>query len=123
MVDRINGAPQTGFWFSQDVRVVRVTATAGGDFINDVTNEVVNSELEQVLEVLATRGTIIAVNPTAAGIVDVMLDYANAFTVGNTEATTGSVEEAIAADVDAIGNLATIAIAVFNGFQGLALGA
>lgn len=117
MVTKVNGLPQRGFWFSADVRTLRIVATAGGDFVNDADGvNGVDSELEQVIEAVQQYATVIGVSIEAAGVLNVIVDYANQFTAGNSETTAGSVELALAADIDAVGNLATITVDTHDGF-------
>ena len=125
MVDRVNGAPEQGVWFSKDVKFLTVTAT-GGAFLADLTAvgqaDVVNSGLEQVLEAVATRGTVIGMSVADATTVHLMVDYANAFTAGNTEATGDSVEEEVAALINEIAGLSGATVDTFEGFTAAALG-
>lgn len=117
MVTKVNGLPERGFWFSKDVKTLRIVATAGGDFVNDADGvNGVDSELEQVIEAIQTRATVIAVSIEAAGQLNVIVDYANAFTVGNSETTANSVEAELATAIDAIGDLATITVDTHDGF-------
>jgi hypothetical protein len=78
MATRINGAPQEGVWFSADVRFATLTVT-GGDFQNDVDNEVVNSGLEMVIEAVQTRCTVIGLRVTSATVIELIMDYAQAY--------------------------------------------
>jgi hypothetical protein len=123
MVDRVNGAPKQGFYFGSGIKVLQVTATAG-DFLADLTvpgtADVVNSGLEQVLEAIATRATVIAVSVASATVVHVMVDYANAF---------GATDDAIGLEVEALINaiatpvdLSAAAVVVNGGFASAALG-
>lgn len=117
MVTKVNGLPERGFWFSKDVKTLRIVATAGGDFVNDADGvNGVDSELEQVIEAIQTRATVIAVSIEAAGQLNVIVDYANAFTVGNSETTANSVEAELATAIDAVGDLATITVDTHDGF-------
>ena len=129
MVTRVNGAPAQGFYFSKDVRTLTVVAT-NGDFVNDLQvkttdprqADVVNSGLEQALEAIATRATIIGLTVVNATTFHVLVDYANAFTAGNTEADAGTVEAALAADINAITapiNYANATVNTFAGFSGI----
>ena len=129
MVTRINGAPEQGFYFSKDVRVITVDAVTGGDFVNDLTVKttqphqaaVVNSTLEVVLEAIATRATVIGLTVVDANTCHVMVDYANAFTAGLSETDAGSVEAEIAGLINADSRLSTATVDTFSGFAGLAL--
>jgi len=132
MVTRTNGAPRQGFWFSADVRVLTIVST-NGDFLTDLTvtstdprqADVVNSGLEQVIEAVQTRCTVIAMNVTNATTVQFIVDYANAFTAGNTETDSGSVEEEIANAIDAVSSpvdLSSTTLDTFGGFTGAASG-
>jgi len=118
MVTKINGLPTRGFWFSKDVKTVTVVST-GGDFIDDADGvNGVDSALEQVLEVLQTRATVIALSITNATTIQVIVDYANAFTAGLTEATSGSVEEEVSVAIDLIAGLSSTTVDTFDGFVG-----
>jgi hypothetical protein len=121
MVDRVNGAVRQGFYFSGNVRSLQVTVT-GGTFLADLTvagtADVVNSGLEQVLEAIATRGSIIAVSVASATVVHVLVDYAQAF---DDAAVVTEVQGLI--DAIATPNLSASAIVVANGFAAAAQGA
>lgn len=129
MVTRVHGAPRQGMWFSADVRVLTITATNGA-FLADLTAadpdvDLPNSGLEQVLEAVATRATIIGLTVEDATTLHVMVDYANAFTAGNTEADADTIEEEVAAAINAIDapvDLSDATVDTFDGFAGLALG-
>lgn len=85
MVDRINGAPRQGVWFSADVAFVQLTVDTT-TYLTDLTvtttdprqADVVNSDLEIVLELLSTRGTVIGLTVQTASIIQVMVDYGQA---------------------------------------------
>ena len=125
MVVRTNGAPRQGVWFSADVRFVTIT-TDNSAWLADLTvtttdprqADAVNSGLEQTLEVLATRATVIGFTAIDADTLHVMLDYANAFTAGLTEGSSGSVEEEVGAAIDAITSpaFANTTVDTFDGF-------
>lgn len=129
MVTRVHGHVQQGIWVEKDVKIVTIGAT-GATFLNDLAArvsgelsageevEAVNSALEQVTELVAQRGTILGINVASDTSVVFMVGYANAFTVGNTQATSGSVEEAISVQVDAIVGLSSPTVAVAAGFAG-----
>ena len=121
MVTRVNGGPQQGIWVERDVKIVTVT-TDLSDWLADLLDPPagVNSGLEQVLEVLSTRGTIRGFTAIDDDTLHVMLGYANALTAGNTEATGGSVEAEIAAAINAIAtpNFANTTVDTFDGFAG-----
>jgi hypothetical protein len=129
MVTRINGAPAQGVFFSKDVRFVSVTVGTGTvDFEADLTvtstsprqADVVNSELEQVLELLATRGTIIGVSVVSGGAaVNVMVDYAQAF---DDAAVVAALEDEMDNTNNQIGDWTGVTIAVQEGFAAAALG-
>ena len=132
MVVRTNGAPAQGFWFSADVRTLTIVST-NGDFLEDLTvrttdpreADVVNSGLEQLIEAVQTRCTVIALNVTNATTVQLIVDYANAFTAGNTETDSGTVEEEIGNAIDAISapvNLSSTTVDTFAGFAAAAAG-
>lgn len=84
MIDRIQGAVREGFWFSADVLVTTLTVTNGGaGFLVDLaaagTLAGVDSELEQVIEAIQTRGTVIGLHASGEAVLQVMLDYGQAF--------------------------------------------
>ena len=135
MVTRINGAPRQGVWFSADVRFVSVTINTGTvDFEADLTvtatdprqADVVNSDLEQVIEILQTRGTVIGMTVAAGGqSANFMVDYAQALdpdsvTLGNQSAVDVTAE--IEAAIEAKANVTAATVAVQQGFAPLALG-
>lgn len=124
MVTRVNGQPAQGIWVEKDVRIVTVTTDLSDWLADLLPGAGDNSGLEQVLEVLATRATILGVTAVDDDTLHVMLGYANAFTAGNTEATVGSVEEEVAAAIDAIAtpNFANTTVDTFDGFAGVANG-
>ena len=117
MVVRVNGSPQQGLWFEQDVRILQITTDAS-DWIEQAG---VDGGTEQVLELIAERCTILGVTFGSADDLWVMCGYANAYTVGNTQATSGSVEEALAAGINLIAtpNYANTTVAVLAGFSGI----
>ena len=84
MVDRVNGGPLQGTWFSADVRFIDFTTTNGGtsfltELLDSPTGNNVNGKLEQALEAIATRGTVIGLNVTGANTFSVIVDYAQAY--------------------------------------------
>jgi hypothetical protein len=113
MVDRVNGSPKEGVWFSADVRFLNVVAT-NGDFANDISTELVDSGLEQALEALATRGTIIGLNVVNATTFEVMVDYAQAYDDTDVVAEVEALIDAVASPV----NLSSAAITVNTLFAG-----
>jgi hypothetical protein len=121
MVTRVNGGPQQGFWFSKDVRVLTIT-TDLSDWLADLLPAPagVNSGLEQVLEAVSQYGTVIGVTAIDDDTLHVMVDYANQFVAGNSETDTGTVEAALAADINAIAtpNFANTTVDTFDGFAG-----
>lgn len=118
MVERVHGNPQQGIWVERDVVIVTITSD-NSDWVEQAGPD---GGLEQVLEVLATRGTILGVTAENADNLHVMLGYAGAFTPGNTEETVGSVEAEVAAAIDAITtpvNYANTTVDTFAGFAGV----
>ena len=133
MVVRVNGAPRQGVWFSADVRFVELTVS-GGAFEADLTvtstdprqADVVNSGLEQVLEVFSTRGNVIALSVASATVLHVMVDYGQAIdplagsAVGNQ--TAQNIEVELEAAINAISGFSAAAIVLESGFAAAALG-
>ena len=127
MVVRTNGAPRQGVWFSADVRVLTIT-TDNSAWLADLTvvttdprqADVVNSGLEQVIEAVQTRCTVIGVTAIDADTLHLLVDYANAFTAGATEGDAGSVEEEVGDAIDAISSpaFANTTVDTFDGFAG-----
>ena len=124
MVDRVNGSPKQGFYFGAGIRTLQVTATAGA-FLADLQvmsdprqADVVNSGLEQVLEAIATRATVIAVSVASATVVHVMVDYGQAFDNAAVVTEVQNLINEVAAPVD----LSAAAIVVHSGFAAAALG-
>ena len=134
MVTRFHGAPRQGVWFSKDVAFVQLTAT-GALFLTDLTLQTYvdvnnprqadapNSSLEQVLELLATRGTVIGLTVETDEIITVIVDYGQAIvplagtalggqTAQNIEA---ELEAAIIA-IDAPTDITAAALVVSTGF-------
>jgi hypothetical protein len=132
MVTRISGAPAQGFWFGADILTVFIDAT-NGTFLTDLTvtstdprqADAPGSGLEQVVEVMQRRCTVIGMNVTAEKTIEFLIGYGHGFTVGNTENTVGSLEEEIADAITAIDtptDLNGTEIAVFDGFIAASLG-
>ena len=121
MVDRIKGGPDQGFWFSADVRVLTIT-TDNSDWLADLLAPPagVNSGLEQVLEAVSVRATVIGVTAIDDDVLHVLVDYANAFTAGNTESDAGTIEEEVGDAIDAITSpaFANTTLDTFDGFAG-----
>ena len=136
MVTRTRGGVRQGMWFSADVGFVELTVS-GGAFEADLTvtstdprqADVVNSGLEQVLEVFSTRGNVIALSVASATVLHVMVDYGQAFdplagsALGNQTAQDieAELENAIIA-ITAPANVSTAAIVVEEGWVADALG-
>ena len=134
MVTRVNGAPRQGVWFSSDVAFISVTVTGTTTFLSDLTitstdpreADVVNSDLEQVIEVLSTRGTVIGMTVQTDLIAHFIVDYGQAFDPDNVDLG-GQTAQDINAEIDAalvaIGaTVTTVIVAVERGFAPLALG-
>ncbi len=132
MVTRIHGAPAQGFWFSADILVVFLDIT-NGTFLTDLTVTSTNprqadapgSGLEQVVEIMQKRCTVIGMNVTDQKTIEFLIGYGHGFTVGNTQDTVGSLEEEIADEISAIDTPVDLngpEVQVFNGFAGAALG-
>jgi len=133
MVVRTNGAPRQGVWFSADVRFVQVTVT-GGDFLADLTvtstdprqADVVDSGLEQVIEILQTRGTVIGLTVASATVSQFIVDYGQAIDplagspLGNQAQV--DVEAELEAQIDAISGFSSAALVVERGFSAAAEG-
>ena len=80
-------SPAEGIWFSADVVFATVTVT-GMTAQTDVDTPTVGSSLDLVLEALNTRGFVIALRVTSETVIQVLVDYAQAYatestTVGN----------------------------------------
>jgi hypothetical protein len=122
MVERVHGAPKQGFYFSGGVKTLSVTAT-GATFLTDLTAagqaDAVNSGLEQVIEAIQTRASVIGVSVASETVVHLMVDYANAF---------GATDDAIGLEIEALINaiatpdLSAAAVVVNGGFATAALG-
>jgi hypothetical protein len=136
MVTRTNGAPRQGVWFSSDVVFVSVTVTGTTTFLTDLTvaatgttdrqADVVNSDLEQVIEILNTRGTVIGMTVESDLIAHFMVDYGQAFDPDNValgNQTAQDINAEIDAAIVAIGATVTsVVVATERGFSPLALG-
>lgn len=129
MVVRTNGAPRQGVWFSADVLFVQLTVV-GSTFLTDLTvtstdprqADVVDSDLEQVIEALETRGTVLGLNVDSDTVIQVIVDYGQAFepfsggsALGNQTAI--DVELEIEAAVNAITGLSAAALVISRGFS------
>lgn len=110
MTTRVNGGPVPGQWFSADVTYARLVVT-GGDFAAE---QGPNSRLEQVIEALQTRGTVIAFNVVNATTLDLALDYASAEGDVNAlgKGVGGSVETELEAAINGIAGLSAAALTV-----------
>ncbi len=121
MVDRVNGGPLQGVWFSKDVRFMDVTCTnAGTSFLTELedspTGNNVNGKLEQALEAIATRCTVIGLTVTGANTFSVIADYAQAY-------DDAAVQTEVEALIDAITDLsASNFVEVVEGFVANAQG-
>ena len=87
MVDRVNGFPQEGLWFSADVVFATLTVT-GMTAQTDVDTPTVNSSLEKVIEAVQTRATVVGLRVTSETVIQLILDFGQAYgtsgtTVGN----------------------------------------
>ncbi|MHA1289004.1 MAG: hypothetical protein ACTSPB_16570 [Candidatus Thorarchaeota archaeon] len=133
MVVRIKGAPRQGVWFSSDVVVVDVDSVTGSTFLTDLTvtttdprqDDVVNSHLEQCIEAIATRGTVIGLTVLTDAAFSVLVDYGQGYdpdsvVLGGQAAQ--DIDAEITAAINAIAGLSTAAVATFRGFTGNALG-
>ena len=139
MVTRINGSVRQGIFFSKDIRIVRVNVGTGtATFLADLVLEsdlavsgtgegrgvtqrlaAVGSELEQVVELIATRGTPIGVNVFDATNVDIMVDYAQAF---DDAAVLAALEDEMDDTENQIGDWTVVTVSALAGFTGRALG-
>ena len=137
MVTRINGAPAQGVFFSKDVRFVSVTIDTGTTaFLTDLTvtstsprqADAPNSDLEQIVEIMSQRGSVIGMTVASDSVVNFMVDYGQAIdplagtAIGNQ--TAQGVGAALELEIET--NLATVTaatIAVQQGFAPAGLGA
>jgi hypothetical protein len=105
----------------------------GSTFLTDLTvtttdprqADLIDSDLEQCLEILAQRGTVIGLSVASDTVIEVMVDYAQAFvsegtTVGNQAGV--DVTTDLETQIDAIAGLSSAAIVVNTGFAGAAPG-
>ena len=118
MVTRVNGGPLQAVWVEREVLFLQVTSD-NSDWIEQAG---VNGGTEQVLEKVAQYATILGVTFGSADDLWVMVGYAGGFTAGLTEGTSGSVEETLGADIDAITtpiNFANTTVDTFAGFSGI----
>ncbi len=117
MVVRVKGAVREGLWFSADVVFATLTVTNGGaGFLVDLaaagTAAGVDSELEQVIEAIQTRGSVVGLHATGEAVIQVIIDYGQAYrssgsTVGNQVATDVLTE--VEAAVDGVANITNAA--------------
>ena len=132
MVTRVNGAPLQGVWFSKDVRFIAVTCTNGGtSFLTELgdspTAGGVNGKLEQAIEAIETRGTVIGLNVSGANTFDVIVDYAQAYDGATTALGQGTLTDAaviaeVEALIDGITDLSVSGLTVQTGFAAAAAG-
>jgi len=136
MVERVNGSIRQGVWVEADVRFVNVDVTAAADFLADLVLDsdstlgttpggtsglaqriaAVGSELEQVVEIVATRGTILGLTVEADGFgFNVMLGYAQAY-------DDAAVVTELQTAIDLVNGSFTAAITVEEGFAPLVFG-
>jgi len=133
MVTRVNGAPAQGAWFSAGVRFVQLTVDTA-TYLTDLTvtttdprqADVVNSDLEIVIELLATRGTVIGLSVETASIAQFIVDYGQAVDPLAGSALGGQTQIDIEAEFEAavIANTTatTAAVVVEQGFVADAIG-
>ena len=132
MVTRVNGARLQGVWFSKDVRFIGVTCTNGGtSFLTELgdspTAGGVNGKLEQAIEAIETRGTVIGLNVSGANTFDVIVDYAQAYDGATTALGQGTLTDAaviaeVEALIDGITDLSVSGLTVQTGFAAAAAG-
>lgn len=142
MIDRVNGSIRTGVWVEQDVRFMSIVATNAtflADLVLDSDETIgttangtpgsaqriaaVGSDLEQILERVSQRATILGVHVGGSGgadttELDLMLGYASGFQFSDfvTADANGTTTEQLAAEIDTIGTLADTTIFVDTGF-------
>lgn len=120
MVVRIKGAVREGFWFSADVLVATLTVTNGGaGFLVDLaaagTLAGVDSELEQIIEAIQARGTVIGLHASGEAVLQVMIDYGQGFVgagagpIGQGQITDAQFLTEIEAAVDGVANISNAA--------------
>jgi len=120
MVDRINGGPLQGIWFSQDVRFASVTLTNGGDSFltelgNSPTGNGVNGKLEECVEIFGQFGTVIGLTAVSASAFNVILDYAQ-------QLDDAAVVTSIDTQIELIADLSVATVTVESGFGPVAEG-
>ena len=71
-------SPAEGLWFSADVVFATLTVT-GMTAQTDVDTPTVGSSLDLVLEAVSTRGTVIGLRVTSETVIELMIDYAQAY--------------------------------------------
>lgn len=97
-------SPAEGLWFSADVVFATLTVT-GMTAQTDVDTPTVGSSLDVVLEAVQTRGTVVGLRVTGETVVELIIDYAQAYgtsgtTVGNQTATDVLTEVEALIDLD-----------------------
>lgn len=114
MIDRINGKIVEGVWFSQDVVFATLTVTGLTALVDLAATgaAAVGSDLEQIVELLEQRGTVIGLHANGETTVQLILDYGQAFgssgsTVGNQSGTDVLTE--VETQIDAISGLSSAA--------------
>lgn len=135
MVTRINGAPAQGVFFSKDVRFVSVTIDTGTTaFLTDLTvtttsprqADAPNSDLEQIVEIMSQRGSVIGMTVASDSVVHFMVDYGQAIDPLAGTAIGGQTAQGVGAalelEIEALATVTAATIAVQQGFAPAALG-
>jgi hypothetical protein len=105
-------SPEEGLWFSADVVFATLTVS-GAAFQVDIDTPTVGSSLDLVLEAVQTRGTVIGLRVTSATVVQLLIDYAQAYAsepVGNSPSgTQANLLDEVEALIDANSGLSSSA--------------
>ena len=96
-------SPEEGLWFSADVVFATLTVT-GMTAQTDVDTPTVGSSLDLVLEAVQQRGTVIGLRVTSETVVELILDYAQAYASSGTDLGNQAAQDVlddIEGDIDA----------------------
>lgn len=120
MTTKVHGKIKQGMWFSKDARVVKLSIGTGTtNFLADLTAidaGTQGTDLEEVVQMLATRSTIIGLTVFNETDIHVLVDYANAL-------DDVAVQDLLKADIETLASVTSdVYIGVEEGFTSNSLG-
>lgn len=119
MTQKVNGSIKQGFWYSRDVRFLKIeiaddaAAVTATDFVTDATTEVVNSRLEGIVELASARGTVMGITVESATVVHMVVDVNSAY-------GEAGIADELKAAIELDADIATATVTEFEGFEGRA---